>query len=280
MNNQRQQSLVNAFAIKKLLNSLRNNYNANNRKKKASKIAKSKWWKDTKVTDWGMLIATVALTVGTFKLYHEAVNQSSISKQAADAAKEAADAANKSVLEYKRTNDFAEKSVDEQVQSLKNSQHQFYLENRPYVYMDSIKFEHFRTQSETINGIAYINNFGKLPALLESYEDTVNILNTAAGPNYYKHVIAKTLNKILPPSEPFEIPIRMVPLGGSDGYEEMYTGKFLVIVYGKVKYSDVIFHRVYEYDFSFRVFIDRTIQPYGDHNRTIEIDGKSEKIRR
>lgn len=91
--NKRRQPFFNTVALKKLFKANANRQYARRKTNQTQKIRDGKWYKEIKITDWGMLLTTIVLTFGTLKLYYEAVNQSSISKQAADAATLAANLA-------------------------------------------------------------------------------------------------------------------------------------------------------------------------------------------
>jgi hypothetical protein len=97
MDNKNKQIFANSFAIKKLVQALTKQKDTSRKENQTTEIRNGDWWKDAKITDWGMLLATIALTFGTFMLYQEATNQSGQAMRA--------------VREATRANDLTEQNI-------------------------------------------------------------------------------------------------------------------------------------------------------------------------
>jgi hypothetical protein len=137
-------------------------------------VEKRKKWKiDHTLTVVGIFV-NIALLIATYKLWKEAVNAGKSATTAAIASKESAEQAKESNKLAKQSADSSQgmnkqaidvskQSLDAQINSIKETQKQFEVANRPVIQINNIKVETFE-QGKPTRITFNIANFGKYPA--------------------------------------------------------------------------------------------------------------------
>lgn len=179
----KRQSFILNSAINNRMNRLRNQTDSNKTSNDDREISKPE--PKTKWTDIVGIAINFILAVATFMLYKEATRQSGISEQAAIAAKKSADAAtaavnlqrqslistekaNKDAYELNKStfdasNEANKKALQQQIQSLKETQKNFKIENRPFIQVAQFSID-TTFANETIKVAFKYVNVGKFPA--------------------------------------------------------------------------------------------------------------------
>jgi hypothetical protein len=170
---------LNTIMIRKLIKSINDQLNSitkakNNREENEPKRDKP----NIKWTDKGMFWITVVLTVGTLLLYREATNQSAQSIKAYGLAKAVSDSTDSSSARNFR---LQSKSIDAQIQSLKETQREFEAINQPFLQIGKISYL-LATPEAAMTMIYRINNVTNIPVKIIDFRSAFQMAGNSNPP--------------------------------------------------------------------------------------------------
>lgn len=156
--------------------------------------------------------------------------------------------------------------------SLIEERKRFELTSRAFFAFDTIKFDTIRPR-KPVRLVMRFRNFGKSPALVSltpiDYCETYN--STILKFRYRNE--AKPLNRYITPERPIDVELFLEPGGyGPTDIRDIISGKEAVIIFGEIRYRDIVLERDMRFLYSFQVYWDGKVWFYPiQHNTLIEI---------
>ncbi len=253
--NNKENNPLNTIMIRKLIKSLNQKFNSVTKKKNSKEKNKTGSDKSNiKWTDKGMFWVNIVLTLGTFLLFREATHQSGISQQAANAstiaARESINAFNLAKIAADSTDSFnvrnfklQSKSINAQIQSLKEAKIELNKENRPLAQITDLIISDTIKVGNPIKLSYRITDFGRFPAKIltikgYAWTDTIDNIN-----------LVKTVKKKLPLKimnhyiyNQAYIPGNLSGIGTftKSEYDEFVSGERSIYFFGEMAYSGLL----------------------------------------
>lgn len=149
-------------------------------------------------------------------------------------------------------------SINTQVQinSLKSSQFQFDVINRPRLKavnfkVDSITLDrHFKTSFS-------IENFGKIPAKILSAKSNLRVTSDSSNYDFKEMQISPSIGFYLPPGTLLQLGTDSKPLT-KQTLDGVYNGLYYLFLIGEIKYKNTVTQKVNTYRFIYRI----SLYPY------------------
>lgn len=232
--------------------------------KKSERSNSVKW------TDVAMVIISGFLAYFTFQLFNTASEQSKSAQQAANAAIRAIkqDSANvaynnniarvNDILSRKKdslTINLANRSLQAQINSLKQAQKNFEIQNMPFLEISQVQINAFEIGKQ-INLIIHIKNLGNYPAKLKrAVVWTATKANPPDTAGQERQHFEKSITKADYISKEMEGLVEIdegIPLN-SNRFDKVKNGNWWLYLNGIISYENLVTHKEMKYKFMFRI---------------------------
>ncbi len=218
-----------------------------------------------KIATFG-LIVNIVLAVFTYLLFKEATSSTkiaidavqearrsnSISEKNYQLAREAFEESKKSGQEVSR---IAEKSLNTQINSLKENQQQFKIGNEPYLNIASSSIEVFENGKPLLAKIK-VENLGKYPCKVIDCK-TIITIRIAAPPfnelNSIAHDYSDILNKYILNDNPVPSPFGTTVPINENQINAVSKSNYFIFLTGYIKYKNIITNKIKTYKFQLKM---------------------------
>lgn len=212
------------------------------------------------------LIVNIVLAVFTYLLFKEATSSTKIATDAVQEARRsnsiseknyqlAKDAFEESKKSGQEASRIADKSLNTQINSLKENQQQFKIGNEPYLNIASSSIEVFENGKPLLTKIK-VENLGKYPCKVIDCKTIITIRITAPPFNELNniaHDYSDILNKYILNDNPVPSPFGTTVPINENQINAVSKSNYFIFLTGYIKYKNIITNKIKTYKFQLKM---------------------------